>query len=182
MNRPTGLNIDVDLELLAGCYRDTREVLAAIPEGRWPAPSPCREWTVREVADHLVDALGFFAAAVSGEPADRPADLLDAYDDATRRCLGAFGAPGALAAEHPFGDGRTTGRAIATISLSEALVHGWDLATAAGLPYAPNPDAVALLQRFAGGPKVPGLFADPVPVPPGAPSFTVLLGRLGRVA
>jgi hypothetical protein len=41
---------------------------------------------------------------------------------------------------------------------------------------------VALLQRFAGGPKVPGLFADPVPVPPGAPPFTVLLGRLGRVA
>lgn len=182
MNRPTGLNIDVDPGLLAGCYRDTREVLAAIPDERWHAASPCREWTVREVADHLVDALAYFAAAVSGEPADRPADLLDAYDDATRRCLAAFADPGALAAGHPFGDGRQTGRAIATISLSETVVHGWDLATAAGLPYTPDPGAVALLQRFAGGPKVPGLFADPVPVPPGAPPFTALLGKLGRVA
>ncbi len=182
MNRPNGLHLDVDLDLLAACYRDTRAVLAAIPADRWGAPSPCREWTVREVADHLVDALGYFAGTVSGAPADRPADLLDAYDDATRRCLGAFGDPAALAAEHPFGDGRMAGRAIATISLSEALVHGWDLATAAGLPYGPNPDAVSLLQRFAAGPKEPGLFADPVPVPAGAPPFTVLLGKLGRVA
>jgi uncharacterized protein (TIGR03086 family) len=182
MDRPTGLNIDVDLELLAGCYRDTRDVLAAIPDERWHASSPCREWTVREVADHLVDALGYFAATVSGQPADRPDDLLDAYDDATRRCLAAFGDPGALAAEHPFGDGREIGRTIVTISLSEALVHGWDLATAAGLPYTPNPDAVVLLHGFSTGPKVPGLFADPVPVPPGAPPLSVLLGKLGRVA
>jgi uncharacterized protein (TIGR03086 family) len=134
------------------------------------------------VADHLVDGLGFFAAAVSGTRADRPADLLDAYDDATRRCVDAFGDPAALAAEHPFGDGRLTGRSIATISLSETLVHGWDLATATGLPYDANPDAVALLRRFADGPKVDGLFADPVPVPPDAPPFVALLGKLGRVA
>jgi uncharacterized protein (TIGR03086 family) len=179
MNR---LNIDVDLDLLAACYRDTRAVLAAVPAERWDAPSPCREWTVREVADHLVDGLGYFAAAVSGQGADRPAGLLDAYDDATRRCLAAFADPAALAAEHPFVDSRLTGRAIATISLSETLVHGWDLARATGLPYEPNPDAVARLQGFADGPKIPGLYADPVPVPPGAPPFTVLLGRLGRAA
>lgn len=182
MTRPTGLNVDVPTDLLAACYRDTRAVLAAIPAARWDAPSPCREWTVREVADHLVDGLGYFAAAVTGERADRPAGLLDAYDDVTHRCLAAFADPAALAAEHPFGDGTMPGRSIATISLSEAVVHGWDLATATGLHYEPNPDAVALLQRFAGGPKVEGLFADPVPVPADAPPFVALLGKLGRVA
>jgi uncharacterized protein (TIGR03086 family) len=182
MTRPTGLNIDIRPDLLDACYRDTRAVLAAIPADRWAAPSPCREWTVREVADHLVDGLGYFAATVSGVLADRPAGLLDAYDDVTRRCLDAFGDPAALAAKHPFGDGRMIGRSIATISLSETLVHGWDLATATGLPYEPNPDGVALLQRFADGPKVAGLFADPVPVPAGAPPFVALLGTLGRVA
>ena len=45
MTRPTGLDIDVDLDLLASCYRGTRAVLATIPDERWAAPSPCTEWT-----------------------------------------------------------------------------------------------------------------------------------------
>lgn len=172
----------VDLDLLAPCYRDTGEVLAAIPADRWDAPSPCTEWTVREVADHLVDALDYFATTVSGLTADRPADLLDAYRDATERCLAAFGRPGALAAEHPFADSTLAGWAIANVSLSESLVHGWDLATGAGVPYVPSPAAVAAVAGFSTGSKRPDLFADPVPVPAGSPPFVALLGRLGRVA
>ena len=172
----------VDLDLLAPCYRATGEVLAAIPADRWDAPSPCTEWTVREVADHLVDALDYFATAVSGVPADRPADLLDAYRDVTRRCLAAFARPEALAAEHPFPNGTEPGWVIANISLSESLVHGWDLATGAGLPYEPSPDAVAAVNAFSTGAPAPDMFADPVPVPAGSSPFAALLGKLGRVA
>lgn len=176
----------VDLDLLAPCYRDTGDVLAAIPADRWDAPSPCAEWSVRQVADHLVDALDYFATTVSGTvsgtPARRPADLLDAYRDATRRCLEAFGRPGALAADHPFADETQPGWVIANVSLSESLVHGWDLATGAGLPYTPAPAAVAAVAGFAAGASRPDLFADPVPVPADAPQFVTLLGRLGRVA
>jgi uncharacterized protein (TIGR03086 family) len=182
MTRPTGLDLDVDLDLLASCYRDTRAVLGTIPPDRWDAPSPCTEWSVREVAEHLVEALDFFSATVSGAPEPLPDDLLAAYDAVTARCLAAFADPDALAADHPFGDGRQPGRAIATISMSETVVHGWDLASAAGVPYEPNPAAVATLRSFSAGPKVEGLFADPVPVPAGAPPFVVLLANLGRVA
>ncbi|MGH3762190.1 TIGR03086 family metal-binding protein [Actinophytocola sp.] len=178
MTQSTG----VDLDLLARCYRDTGEVLAAIPAGRWDAPSPCTEWTVRQVADHLVDALDFFASTVSGRSVERPADLIEAYRDATARCLDAFGRAEALTAEHPFPDGTLPGRMIANISLSESLVHGWDLATGAGLPYSPDPDAVAAVDASSNGPRRPEMFADPVPVPAGAPPFAVLLGKLGRVA
>jgi hypothetical protein len=71
---------------------------------------------------------------------------------------------------------------IANISLSESLVHGWDLATGAGLPYEPSPDAVAAVDGFQAGEPVEGMFAGPVPVPAGAPRFVALLGKLGRVA
>lgn len=172
-----------DIDLLAPCFRDTREVLAAIPAEVWDGPSPCTEWTVRDVADHLVEALGALAAIVSGETVDRPAGLLDAYDDATRRCLAAFGRPGVLDADYPFPDGGTVpGHVVATISLSESLVHGWDLATAADLPYTPSPDAVAVLDAFSAGPKRPDFYADPVPVPADAPPLVALLGKLGRAA
>ena len=182
MTRPTGLDIDVDLDLLASCYRDTRAVLGTIPPDRWDAPSPCTQWSVRDVVKHLVEGLDYFATTVSGTAGALPDDLLATYDDVTSRCLAAFAAPGALAADHPFPGGRETGRVIATISLSEAVVHGWDLATAAGVPYEPNPAAVATLSSFAAGPKVEGPFADPVPVPAGAPPFVALLANLGRAA
>jgi uncharacterized protein (TIGR03086 family) len=190
MTRPTGLDIDVDLDLLASCYRDTRAVLAAIPDDRWDAPTPCTQWSVRDVVKHLVEGLDYFATTVSGTagalpdalPDAQPDALPAAYDDVTSRCLAAFAAPGALAAAHPFPGGRETGRVIATISLSEAVVHGWDLATAVGVAYEPNPAAVATLTSFAAGPKVEGLYADPVPVPAGAPPFVALLAGLGRAA
>lgn len=174
----------VDLTLLERGYRTTADVLAAIPADRWTAPSPCTEWTVREVAEHLVDALDFFARTVSGQPENgQPDGPAVAYRDAADRCLAAFGRPGALAAEYPFPGRALQGWAIANISLSESLVHGWDLTAGAGLPYQPNGDVVATVLAYlesSGGPVVEGLYADPVPVPAGASPMVALLGKLGR--
>ncbi|HWM05699.1 MAG TPA: TIGR03086 family metal-binding protein [Actinophytocola sp.] len=181
-------NPAVDLAVLERGYRTTAAVLAAMPADRWDAPTPCTEWTVREVADHLVEALDFFAATVTGArqttlettPVE---DRAAAYRAAADRCLAAFGRPGVLTAEHPFPGRPLSGAVIANISLSESLVHGWDLTTAAGLPYAPDPDVVAAVLAYnenSGGPVIDGLFADPVPVPAGAPPLVTLLGKLGR--
>jgi uncharacterized protein (TIGR03086 family) len=167
----------IDLDLLERCYRTTGEVLDAIPADRWDAPSPCTEWTVRGVADHLVEALALIAGAVSGKPVESTS-----FGEVTRRCLAAFADPEALAAVHPSPAGPLTGRRMADISLSESLVHGWDLATGAGLRYEPDPEAVAVVAGFPDGPRAPGMYADPVPVPADAPAFVALLGRLGRAA
>jgi uncharacterized protein (TIGR03086 family) len=166
----------VDLDMLARCFADTGAVLAAVPADRWDAPSPCSEWTVRQVADHLVEALGAIAVTMSGEPAGAT------FAEVTSRCLAAFADPVALAAEYESPAGPLTGRAMADISLSESLVHGWDLASGAGLPYDPDPAAVATVAAFPDGPSVPGMFAAPVPVPADAPVFVALLARRGRKA
>ncbi|MPZ82147.1 MAG: hypothetical protein GEV28_17820 [Actinophytocola sp.] len=131
---------------------------------------------MREVADHLVDALDFFACTVSGSAPGSPTD----YRDATRRCLAAFGRPEVLAAEHPFPGGVLRGWVVAGISLSESLVHGWDLATGAGVPYEPDVDVVAAVAALSDGPAPDGAFGDPVPVPADASPLVALLGRLGR--
>jgi uncharacterized protein (TIGR03086 family) len=178
----------IDLDLLEPCHRATGDVLAAIPDAGWAAPTPCPEWTVREVANHVVAGLDYFARTVSGqEPGDMEADFLGAdpaaaYRAAAGRCREAFGRPGVLEAEHPFPTGPTPGWVIANICLSESLVHGWDLATGAGLPYAPDPAVVAAVDAFSEGAERPGMFAAPVPVPAGASAFVALLGKLGRVA
>ncbi|HEY0449503.1 TIGR03086 family metal-binding protein [Actinophytocola sp.] len=170
----------IDVAVLERGYAATADVLAAIPAGRWDAPSPCAGWTVRDVAEHLVDSLDFFAGTVSGAQDSGRTDLLAGFRDATGRCLAAFARPEVLAAEHPFPGGVLPGWVIAHISLSESLVHGWDLATGAGLPYAPDAGVVAAVAALSDGPAPDGAFADPVPVPVGASPFEALLGKLGR--
>lgn len=177
------------IDLLERTYRTTERVLAGVPAQRWDAQSPCAEWTVRDVATHLVWATDAFARIVLGEPAIDPADqkLSDDpaadYRAATTRCFAAFTAPGALDSEHPFPFGPTKGEVIATISLSESLIHGWDLARGAGLTYEPDPAAVAMLNDLPeDGPPPEGMYAPAVPVPDDAAPLTVLLARHGREA
>jgi uncharacterized protein (TIGR03086 family) len=175
------------LDLLERTYRHTEKILADIPADRWSSPSPCDGWTVHDVAGHLVWAMDSFVRIVTGEPMaeayELSADPAADYRAVADRCLSAFADPDVLRREHPFPSGPTPGSVIATISLSESLVHGWDLAKGAGLPYAPDPDAVALLRAWQDeAPPAEGLFGPPVPVSVDAPPFTVLLANTGRTA
>lgn len=167
--------------MLAKTYDATAAVLAAVTD--WTAPSPCAGWTVRDVANHLVDAMCTFAAAVDGGPAEYAGDdPAGAYRAAADRCLAVFEDPAVLAASHPFPFGPTPGSVIAQISESESLVHGWDVARGAGVAYSPAPEAVeAVLARSDGPPTTEGMFAPPVTPSSGEP-LTVLLARMGRVA
>ncbi len=167
----------MDLELLPKAYEATAAVLAAVPDSAWEAQSPCEEWTVREVADHLTGVMHVFAAAIDGGP-----ETGGPYADAAERCLAAFRRPGALVAEHPFPFGPTPGEVIAAISMSESLVHGWDVARGAGVPYSPAPEVVAAVLAMSEKPTTEGMFAPPVPVPADAAPLTAVLARLGRVA
>ena len=167
--------------LLKDTYLTTAELLAAVSADGWEAPSPCRGWTVRDVTTHLVEVMDYFAKAVGGPAGELPDDLAAAYRSAADRCLAAF-TPEALAATHSFPGGDAPGWVIANISLSESLVHGWDVATGTRLPYAPPPAAVTALLEFRsdGAPAPEGAFADPVPVPDDAPPLVRLLATTGR--
>ena len=167
--------------MLAKAYDATAAVLAEVTD--WSAPSPCDGWTVHDVAKHLADVMCTFAAAVDGGPDTcQVDDLVDGYRTAAARCLAVFEDPAVLAASHPFPFGPTPGSVIAHISMSESLVHGWDVAKGAELSYAPAPEVVsAVLAKADGPPPAEGMYAPPVPASSDDP-MTVLLARLGRVA
>lgn len=173
--------------MLGKAYDATGAVLAAVTN--WDAQSPCTEWTVREVANHLVGALKAFAAAVEHTESEMDGDHLGddpygAYRAAADRCLAAFDRPGAMTDLHPFPFGPTPGSRIAEISLSETVVHGWDIARGAGVPYSPAPEVIAevLARAESLEPPAEEMFAPPVPVAPDAPPLTRLLARTGRTA
>ena len=166
--------------MLVKAYDPTAAVLARVTD--WTAPSPCDGWTVRDVANHLVDAMCFFAAAVDGGPdAYQGEDLAHAYREAADRCLAVYEDPAVLAASHPFPFGPTPGSVIARISMSESLVHGWDMARGAGVQYTPALEVVESVLASVGPPPAEGMFAPPVE-PASDEPMTVLLAKLGRVA
>jgi len=93
------------------------------------APTPCDDWTVRDLLNHMLDTQRYFAGAARGEdvapPSPTPPSLLTddpAADFATSRAevLAAFGAEGAV---------EKTGPALG-IAFADQLLHGWDLARA----------------------------------------------------
>lgn len=126
------------VDQLTTVVEDYEKVLAGVGADQWDAPTPCPEWTVRELANHVQRGNVRFAAIMAGEPADVPdADLLGeqpvaAFRDAADAMLVAFGQPGALERVVAAPIGQVPGVAALYLRVVEHLVHGWDLARATG--------------------------------------------------
>ncbi|MFF9365175.1 TIGR03086 family metal-binding protein [Streptomyces griseoluteus] len=128
----------IDLYLLSGS-EFTRRLRAVRPE-QWAAPTPCPEWDVRSLVNHMTRGnLGYVALLNGGSAAEflrlRDTDALHgdpvcAYVRSMRECAAAFGAPGALdrTLDHPLGT--VSGEQGLAIRTTDATIHSWDLARA----------------------------------------------------
>jgi uncharacterized protein (TIGR03086 family) len=126
-------------------------LLSAIPEDRWGAATPCSEWTVRDLVDHIVAGNVKYAGIALGDDfapgapdvavGDDPAGM---YRATMTEMLDGWRRPGALDREITLPRGQR-GRAevAAWIHLAETLGHGWDLARAIGADPGFDDDAVA---------------------------------------
>ncbi|MFC7307777.1 TIGR03086 family metal-binding protein [Streptomyces monticola] len=155
-------------------------------------PTPCADWDVRTLLDHLVWENLLWAGLADGAPrSDFAADHLGddhvaAFRDAARGSLAAFRRPGMLDQRY----GPAPGRRIVEQLVIEMLVHGWDLATALG-PAAGHPGdlvpdlaeaALPVVHEIYGPlPRTEGgSFGPPRPVPDDAPALDRLAAYLGR--
>lgn len=169
-------------------------MIAGIGGDQWSAPTPCTEWSVRQVLNHLVGGSLFFVDLLEGQPLPPLGDVrarlaqdylgddpLAAFDTATTRLLGAFDAPGRLEQPLPLPIGTAPGAVALRLRLTEVLVHGWDLARATGQRLQVADDLVDEALAFVGTVELPRhAFAEPRPAPPDASAVDRLAARLGR--
>lgn len=126
-------------------------VIAGLRPDQLDEPTPCAEFTVRGVLEHMIGGATIFAAAYRGEAAPEPdfGDPIAGVQSALGDLAASITAPGALdrTIQAPFGD--VDGESFARFVVLDGLVHGWDLATATSQSYEPPADLVAASTAFA---------------------------------
>ena len=174
-------------------YRDAAARFSArvaeVPSGAWESPAPCEGWVARDVVRHLVEWVpGFLRGAAGMDVPELPSvddDPAAAWASLDRTLQGFLDDP--VIAARTFetqGQTKTVEDAIGSFVLGDVVVHTWDLARAAGLDEALDPDEVhAMLEGMAPMDEVlrkSGHFGPKVDVPDDADEQTRLLAFLGR--
>ena len=182
-------------EALERSGRGFRQRLVEVDGHLWGRPTPCDEWCVRDLVNHVVGGNVRYAMILAGQPDDAIArtrehdwlgsDALGSFDDGLARVTASFSVPGILEASvrHPK-VGAMTAAQLRVLRVNELTVHAWDLARAIDVDDRLDERVVSwLLERLealrpALGLQEPGP-ADDLPAAGPQGSLLRLLGRSG---
>jgi uncharacterized protein (TIGR03086 family) len=172
-----------------------RRVRAIRPD-QWRNPTPCTEWDVRALVDHLVTEQLWVPLLLDGATVEDVGDRFDgdqlgddpvaAWESASAAAREAFAAPGALRRPVELSYGRRPADGYCQEMTMDLTVHAWDLARGIGADERLDEELVREVLGFI-EPQVEqltgtGLFAAPVAVGDDVDAQTRLLALLGRRA
>jgi uncharacterized protein (TIGR03086 family) len=166
----------------------------AIKDDQWELPTPCSDWNVRELVNHLVYdnrcTAPLMAGSTIAEVGDRfEGDLLGddprgAWDRSHAEATKAVQADGALDRTVHLSSGDTPATEYVRQLFADHLIHGWDLARAIGADERLDPELVdACAGWFASVEehyRAAGAIGPRPQTPPGADEQAKLLAAFGR--
>jgi uncharacterized protein (TIGR03086 family) len=182
------------IDLTPACQR-TADVLANVADEQLTAPTPCENLRLRDLVAHVGGlALAFTAAARKefGPLTDTPPVDGVPLDDDWRTSYPARLAGLALAWREPAASQGMTraggfdfpGEVAGIVTLTEVVIHGWDVARATGQSYDCDPDTLeavlAHVTQIAAEGPVEGLFGPAVPIAEDAPVLDRVIALSGR--
>jgi uncharacterized protein (TIGR03086 family) len=183
-------------QLYARAMESTQRHVAAVREDQWTAVTPCREWNVRDIVNHVVSENLWAAELFRGKTIQAVGNRLDgdlvgddpigAYTRSVASAKPAVEAPGAMEATCHLSYGDETGAEYARQLFMDILIHGWDIAKATGQDTGLDPDLVAdclpIAERLTAKWRSAGIFGEKLEVAPDADRQTKLLALAGRTA
>jgi uncharacterized protein (TIGR03086 family) len=178
--------------MLEKSITETAAVVRGVKPDQFSAATPCRDWDVRTLTNHLLQvvcALGLAGRlrAVPGELWGR--ELMsdgwaDHFDEEGHAAVAAWVEPAAWDGTVGMGDAGMPAAMVATMLASDLAIHGWDLARATGQSYRCDDEVAELTRRFVTDMgeqgRQMGIYAAPLPVADGAPAFEQALVLSGR--
>jgi uncharacterized protein (TIGR03086 family) len=181
-----------EIDLLTGILDKTGDVIAGVGADQVGRPTPCEDYDVAALRDHIVGWIQVFDAGSNGRTfeGDAMAYRCGADPEAEFRAAAA----GVVAGWQEHGldrpvrviSGEMPGEMVFNMTLMEYLTHGWDLAVAtAQVPPYTEDEAAETLARAEGtlpaemrGGDSP--FGPPVPIASEAPSLDRFIAFMGR--
>ncbi|MDQ1395298.1 MAG: hypothetical protein QOG64_557 [Acidimicrobiaceae bacterium] len=172
----------------------TGKVVAGIDSSQLANPTPCEEWNVGELLNHVVSGNWWAAELGAGRTIEEVGDRLDgdvlgddaraAYDASVEPAAAVFEMPGALEAPCAVSYGPVPGSVYAGHRFLDVLIHGWDLAVATGQDTTLDPSLVEacweVVRPQADLLRASGMFGTTSEPPPGTGPQAGLLAALGR--
>jgi uncharacterized protein (TIGR03086 family) len=167
----------------------------AVKEEQWDAPTPCTDWSVRDLVNHLTTEQLWVPRLVrDGATITEVGDAYDgdqlgdnpvaSWERAAAAALEAFNEQNALRRTVHLSYGDSSAAAYCAQMTTDAAVHAWDLARATGaderMPDGLADAALREVQPYAHALAKSGLFAASIEPPPDADQQTKLLCLLGR--
>jgi uncharacterized protein (TIGR03086 family) len=177
--------------------RQLRSLLLGITDDQLGRPTPCPEWTVGDLLDHLIMLSRVFTQAAqkkadvpgtdTAPPPPSAANLPPQWRSRLTVVLEdlaiAWRAPSAWEGTARAGGATMPALETGTIAVNELTMHGWDLARATGQEYAADPRLLEpLIEFLSQGPAegTPGMFGPVVVVDDEADLLEQAVSLAGR--
>jgi uncharacterized protein (TIGR03086 family) len=173
------------VDQLSGALRVVGDLVTGVRPEQWSAPTPCTDWNVHQLVNHLVAASLLSGQALPERGLDHLGDdPAGAYRASGATLQAAFDQPGILERSFRGSLGTATGEEFLQIRLYDLLAHGWDLAQATGQPAVLPEDLAEQALTFARAqlstqPRT-GRFGPAQPIAEDAPAIDRLVAFLGR--
>src|SRR4051812_40839261 len=170
------------------------ELVHQVKDDQWGNDTPCTDWDVRALVNHLVYEARWAVPLLEGQTIEQVGDRFEgdllggapaaAYDDALGQAKAAVGTSGALEGTVHLSFGDTPADEYLAQLTSDYLVHSWDLARGIDADDALDPELVEFVYAKAEPVTdmlgASGLFAPPVDVGAASDPQTRLLALFGR--
>ena len=170
--------------------------MAGISNDQLGAATPCSEYDVRALLNHVISGNLWVSPLVEGKTIEEVGDSLDgdqvgndpsaAYDASAKEAGAAFQQPGAMERPVAVSYGPVPGEIYAGHRFIDIVVHGWDLAKATGQDTALDPALVdgcwRVIEPQLDLLRASGMFGEDLDVPADADAQTRLLAAMGRRA
>jgi uncharacterized protein (TIGR03086 family) len=183
-------------ELYVRAMAATSRYVDGVGAEQWHGPTPCSDWDVKQVANHIIGENLWAGELFAGKTIEQVGTRLDgdlggddpaaAYRASVSVASEAVSAAGAMEATcHPsFGD--FSGADYAAQLFMDTLIHGWDNAKGTSQDIGLDPELVAacmpIAQQITSIARSSGAFGEDLPVTPDADPQTRLLAVVGRRA